>query len=88
MLFGNIISSPRGSLSLRQTLKLVNVYLENASKEQDPDVALVLCHDTEVSLSQAKKLAKRVKNQAIHKDIGVAYNELGKILDSAHTLCI
>ncbi|KAI8355279.1 hypothetical protein B0O80DRAFT_425789 [Mortierella sp. GBAus27b] len=82
MLFGHIISSPRGHLSLRQTLRLINVYLENASKEQDPDVAMVLCHDTEVSLSQAKKLAKRSKNQAVHKDIGAAYKELGKVLES------
>ncbi|KAG0225015.1 hypothetical protein BGX31_007801, partial [Mortierella sp. GBA43] len=82
MVFGCIVSAPRGNLSLQQSLKLANVYLENANKEQDPEIALVLCHDTEVSLNQAKKVARRSKNQEMHRDIATAYTELGKVLDS------
>lgn len=44
--------------SLHQVLRLAHVYLENASHETDPTVALVLCHDTEISLPQLKRAAK------------------------------
>ncbi|KAK3824946.1 MAG: WD40-repeat-containing domain protein [Benniella sp.] len=40
MVFGSIISSPRGKLSLQQVLNLANVYLENASKATDPDIVM------------------------------------------------
>ncbi|KAI8355224.1 hypothetical protein B0O80DRAFT_486573 [Mortierella sp. GBAus27b] len=80
MVFGHIISPPRGNLSLQQSLELANVYLENAGKVQDVDVALVLCHDTEMSLSHAKKTAKRTKNTTVHKEIASAYTELGRVL--------
>jgi len=80
MVFGSIVSSPRGSLSPEQVLELANVYLENAFKANDPDITLVLCHDTEVSLSQAKKAAKHVGNQTVIGRIAAAYVGLGKLL--------
>lgn len=82
MVFDSIVSSPRGNLSLQQVLNLANIYLENAGKAQDPDLALVLCHDTEVSLSKAKKSAKRTEDSAARHEIAVAYIGLGRVLDS------
>ncbi|KAF9346027.1 hypothetical protein BGX34_004272, partial [Mortierella sp. NVP85] len=82
MVFGGIVTSPRGSLSLQQSLELANVYLENASKAQDPDIALVLCHDTEVSLSQVKKGVRHADDQFLREGIATAYIDLGRVLDS------
>jgi hypothetical protein len=82
MLFGSIISSPRDILSPLQALELANVYLENASKTNDPFLALVLCHDTEVSLSQAKKASKGIVVQVMRKGMATAYDNLGRLLDS------
>jgi hypothetical protein len=85
MVFGNVISSPRGSLSLQQALDLANIYLENARKTQDPKLALVLCHDTEVSLSRVKKAAKHVENKIMHEGVATVYIGLGYLLnDQGH----
>src|SRR4051812_17043387 len=85
MVFGSIISSPRGSLSLLQILDLANVYLENARNAQDPDIALVLCHDTEVSLAPVKRTAKHTEDKSIHEKIATVYIELGDLLgDKGH----
>ncbi|KAF9358576.1 hypothetical protein BGX34_008869, partial [Mortierella sp. NVP85] len=82
MLFNSIVSPPLGSLSLQHALDLANIYLENASKAQHPDIALVLCHDTEVALSQAKKAAKRTEDPTVRHGIAITYIGLGKELDS------
>jgi len=81
MVFHSIVSSPRGNLPLQHVLDLANIYLECASKAHHPDIALVLCHDTEVALSQAKKAAKRSKEQTVLHRIATAYMELGRELD-------
>ena len=80
----NIVSSPRGSLSPQLALKLANVYLENAStcNIDDRDIALVLCHDTEMSLSQAKKSIRRPEDQYVNVEIATAYMDLGNLLES------
>jgi hypothetical protein len=83
MSFNSIVSSPRGSLSPQKVLELANVYLENAFNTTDPDIALVLCHDTEVTLSQAKKAVKHDKNQTVTEGIAIAYIGLGKLLESS-----
>ncbi|KAG0000433.1 hypothetical protein BGZ65_004376, partial [Modicella reniformis] len=64
MVFGGFISSPRGNLSPKQALELANVYLENARITTDPTTSPVLCHDTELSLSQVKQTqgAQRAKH--------------------------
>ncbi|KAK3807003.1 MAG: hypothetical protein J3Q66DRAFT_418816 [Benniella sp.] len=82
MLFGSILSSPLDSLLPQQALQLANVYLDNANKATDPFVALVLCHDTEVSLSQAKKSFKRLKIPDVRQGIATAYDKLSELLDS------
>jgi hypothetical protein len=82
MLFGSIVSSPRASLSPQKVLDLANVYLETAFNTTDSEIALVLCHDTEVSLSQAKKSVKHDKNPTVVKGIATAYIGLGKLLES------
>lgn len=82
MVFGNIISSPRTSLSLRQALDLANLYLENARKVVDPTVALVLCHDTEVSLSQVKRTTKQSYDTKMREEIATIYIGLGQFLDA------
>ncbi|KAF9351833.1 hypothetical protein BGX34_000329, partial [Mortierella sp. NVP85] len=79
--FGGIVSSPRSYLSAHQALKLANVYLENANIVDDADVSLVLCHDTEISLSQAKKAIKRAENQLLVSEIATVYIGLGKLLE-------
>jgi len=81
MAFGSIISSPRATLSLHQALHLANVYLENARNALDPSIAMVLCHDTELSLSQVKKAAKQVEDTTLHEGIASIYIELGELLD-------
>jgi hypothetical protein len=81
MVFSSIVSSPRGSLSPQKALQLANIYLENAFNATDPDIALVLCHDTQVSLSQAKKPVKRDKDQTVTEGIAIAYIGLGKLLE-------
>jgi hypothetical protein len=84
MVFGNIVSSPRGSLLPQKALDLANIYLENAFNANDSDIALVLCHDTEVSLHQAKKHVKRDENRTVAEGIATAYIGLGKLLESLH----
>lgn len=81
MVFGSVVASPLGSLSPQQALNLANVYLENAYNLNDPALALVMCHDTEVSLFQAKKAAKSTKDQAVTEGIASAYVDLGKLLE-------
>lgn len=82
MVFNSFLSSSRGNLSLQHALDLANIYLKSVSIAPHPDIALVLCHDTEVTLSQAKKAAKRSKNQDVLHGIATAYMELGRELDN------
>jgi hypothetical protein len=82
MLFRGIVTSLRDTLSLQQALELSNIYLECACKAKDPTIALVLCHDTEVSLVRARKAARRIKDPAVCGRIANAYIELGRVLDS------
>jgi len=79
-MFGIIITSPRGKLTLQQSLDLANIYLEFAGKAQDLDIALTLCHDTEVSLLHAKKAAKYAEDQKVRHGIATGYIRLGRIL--------
>ncbi|KAI8347463.1 hypothetical protein B0O80DRAFT_490603, partial [Mortierella sp. GBAus27b] len=81
MVFG-FISSPRDILSPLQALELAKVYLESAIKAKDHYIALVLCHDTEASLSQARKGSKGVEIQTMREEIIAAYMKLGDLLDS------
>jgi hypothetical protein len=80
MVFGGIVSSPRGNLTSQQSLELANVYLENATRTTDPNIALVLCHDTEISLSQAKRMANHSDKKTVREGIATAYIDLGKLL--------
>lgn len=82
MVFGGIVTSPRSILSPVQALELANIYLANAQRTNDPTIALVLCHDTEVSLSQAKKAVRQTDVHTIRDGVAMAYIELGKLLDS------
>jgi thymidylate kinase len=87
-MLSNIVPSHIGSLSLQQALELTNVYLENAYRTRDPDVALVLCHDAEVALSQAKKANRKhgthtndTKYQELQAGVATAFIDLGKYLE-------
>ena len=82
MVFGSVISSPKGNLSLLQVLDLANIYLENASKSTDPDITLVFCHDAEVSLTHVKKAAKNNSDKSMHRSIASVYIGLGDLLGS------
>jgi len=81
MVFSSIAPSPLGSLDPQQTLQLANLYLDNAYNTNDPAITLVLCHDTEISLSHARKVVKHVKNPVVIEGIAVAYIDLGKLLE-------
>ncbi|KAG0243670.1 hypothetical protein BGX31_010371 [Mortierella sp. GBA43] len=48
----------------------------------DPGIALVLCHDAEVSLSQVKRAAKYNADKTIHNEIATVYIGLGDFLES------
>jgi len=63
-----------------QALDLARVYLENARQMTDVKLSLVLCHDTEVSLSQAKRAAKHADNPTLKEGIATAYIDLGRLL--------
>jgi len=82
MLFGTIIPSQRDILTPMQTLELANIYLDNARKTTDPYIALVLYHDTEVSLSAAVRGSKRLKVPVVREGIATAYVQLGWLLKS------
>ncbi|KAI8348242.1 hypothetical protein B0O80DRAFT_429770 [Mortierella sp. GBAus27b] len=82
MVFGTIISSPRGSLSLNQVLEVANAYLGNARSASDPAVALVFCHDTEVTLSLLKKVAKHADDKATHEEIAGIYRAVAELLNA------
>lgn len=86
--FRSTVPSQLRSLSLRQALALSNVYLENAHSTQDLDIALVLCHEAEIALSQAKSVIKKVPTnpedteyRALRDGVATAYIELGKLLE-------
>ncbi|KAG0207022.1 hypothetical protein BGX31_002634, partial [Mortierella sp. GBA43] len=71
-----------------QSLDLCNLYLENAYKAPDNDIALVLCRDSEVALSQVKSANKRdpirpdhTEYQLLRDGIAAAYIDLGKLLE-------
>ncbi|KAK3805037.1 MAG: hypothetical protein J3Q66DRAFT_393564 [Benniella sp.] len=48
----------------------------------DPYVALTLCHDTEVSLSQARGPSKRHELQVVREGVATAYIKLGRLLNT------
>ncbi|KAG0199816.1 hypothetical protein BGX31_004212, partial [Mortierella sp. GBA43] len=82
MVFGSTITSPRANLSLQQLLEVANTYLDDARNTKDSTVALVFCHDTEVSLAQLKKVAKRTDDKSARKSISSIYFGLGQVLDT------
>ncbi|KAK3828430.1 MAG: hypothetical protein J3Q66DRAFT_434963 [Benniella sp.] len=85
MVFDGIVTSPRGTLSPSQALELARVYLENANQVKDAKISLVLCHDTEVSLSQAKRAAKHTDDPTLKERVALAYIGLGNLLhDCGH----
>ncbi|KAG0195356.1 hypothetical protein BGX31_006368, partial [Mortierella sp. GBA43] len=61
-------------------LDLVTIYMRDAREATDADIALVLCHDVERSLSQAKKAAKHSDDKLSQEKIGIGYIKLGKLL--------
>ncbi|KAK3824934.1 MAG: hypothetical protein J3Q66DRAFT_436113, partial [Benniella sp.] len=86
MLFRSIVPSPKNSLLPHQILGLTNVFLENAFKSSDHDIALVLCHHAEAALTQMKDITKvksstAPEHRALHEGIAKAYYDLGRLLD-------
>lgn len=88
MLSRGIVPTPKEALSLRQALELSNIYLENAYRATDHDVALVLCHDAEFALTQAKNANKKhpiqpgdAEYQSLRGGVAAAYIDLGKLLE-------
>ncbi|KAF9349119.1 hypothetical protein BGX34_002021, partial [Mortierella sp. NVP85] len=81
MVFSSVISSQREHLPLRKILDLANLYLENACKSTDPEIVLILCHDTEVSLSHAKKTARKSGDESMNGLIAAIHVDLSDLLE-------
>jgi hypothetical protein len=86
--FGRSVPWHLNALSLKQALELTNLYLENAYKTADHDIALVLCREAEVALSQAKSANKKMHAppgdthyQVLRDSVAAAYVDLGKLLE-------
>ncbi|KAG0234984.1 hypothetical protein BGX31_004387 [Mortierella sp. GBA43] len=66
------------------------MYLENASKTDDHDITLILCHHAEVALTEAKSASKKAssssdpEDQVLSKSVATAYYKLGKLLEIQH----
>jgi hypothetical protein len=82
-MFDTVISPPpRRDLPLQQVLDLANIYLENACKATDAGIVMLLCHDTEVSLSLAKRAAKHAEDKTMHEEVASVYIGLGDLLEN------
>ena len=88
MLSRSIVPAPKNALSLHKALELTHLYLENAYKTTDHDIALLLCHDAEVALTQAKNANKKIhprpgdtEYQVLRDGVAAAYIDLGKLLE-------
>jgi len=82
------LPQPKCALTLQQALELGNIYLENAYKTTDDDIAL-LGHDAEVALSQTEDT--EMKAAAHQEDVEyqgpcnaqvTACTDLGKLPES------
>ncbi|KAG0216951.1 hypothetical protein BGX31_000395 [Mortierella sp. GBA43] len=89
MLFRKTVPSPKAALTPHQVLQLANIYLENAHKSDDHDIALVLCQHAEAALSEAKGGPKSASapssdpnGQAVREKIATAYYHLGELLEN------
>jgi hypothetical protein len=100
MVFRNIVPSHLSALSLQQSLELTNMYLANAYSTKDNDLALVLCHDAEIALSQAKSASKEypahpkdTRYQMLREGVAAAFIDLGRLMErqgyqeKARTIC-
>lgn len=81
MVFSSAFSSHRGNLSLQASLDLAKTYLKNAQESTDTETISVLCHDTKDALSQAKKLARKTKDESMNTVIAALHIELSQLLD-------
>ncbi|KAF9943944.1 hypothetical protein BGZ65_012963, partial [Modicella reniformis] len=52
------------------------------ARVDDPIIALMLCHDTEVTLDYVKKASKNVENQFLWKEIATTFIRLKDLLNS------
>jgi len=77
---GTSVASTLGSFSSQKALRLANVYLEKAYGESDPEIAQELCRETELSLTQAKRVAKCDNDQVMMDEIGATFIKLGQLL--------
>ncbi|KAF9096449.1 hypothetical protein BGX27_001128 [Mortierella sp. AM989] len=81
------VSSKRKPLAPRNELRLIEIYLEQsraASKEEEREVALVLCEEAEASLSKMKNCMKAAEvrdDTNLRRGVASAFFELSKLLD-------
>jgi hypothetical protein len=82
MVLSNAFTSPRGNLSLQTSLGLAQMYLKCAQESTDNEAISVLCHDTKDALSQAKKVARKTKDESMNSVIAIIHNDLADLLDN------
>ncbi|KAF9996994.1 hypothetical protein BGZ65_007425, partial [Modicella reniformis] len=84
-MFHSTGSSSHATLSPQKALDLTNVYLENARKVNDPQLALELCRDAETSLSQVMKMdlnpPRDTQDQPLRERVASSCFELGQLQD-------
>ncbi|KAF9981591.1 hypothetical protein BGZ65_003786, partial [Modicella reniformis] len=86
-MFHSTSSSSHATLSPQKALDLTNVYLENARKVKDPQLALELCGNAETSLSRVMKMAlnppkhQQTQDQTLREGAASSCFELGQLQD-------
>jgi len=82
MLSSSIVPLPKSALPSQQVLRLSNIYLADAARvvdnNNDHDIALMLCHNAEVTLSQVTN--KKAGYKAVLGEVIAAYNNLSNLL--------
>jgi len=89
MVFSSATSSSSGALSLKQTLELVNLCLDNAQGTKNSELALELCGDAGASLSGIKRSTRKAlippkkdDDRTLSDRIATAFTILGTLQDS------
>jgi hypothetical protein len=89
MVFNSSTSSSSGTLSIKQTLELVNLRLANARGTKDAELALELCGDAEAALSRIKGSQRRAlippkqdEDRTLSAGVATAFINLGTLQSS------
>ncbi|KAG0232993.1 hypothetical protein BGX31_004984, partial [Mortierella sp. GBA43] len=87
--FRHAIPSSEYTLTPRQALHIADVYLRNALRENDHDIAMVMCRHADILLNQSKVFqstsstsSSDPEDQALREFGATAYSDIGKVLEA------